>query len=119
MQHADPARPQCTYPPARSIVRDSGSRASCRSGYPDRATREQMDRQQHDPDQEQNPGNLDRHRVHSGQMQGAGNQADHQKHECLLEHGSLLSMESDVSRRVLWRRAGVLARTAERDRKPP
>jgi hypothetical protein len=37
------------------IVLDSSSRESCRSGYPDGAIREQMDRQQYDPDQEQNP----------------------------------------------------------------
>jgi hypothetical protein len=35
----------------RSVLRTS-SRESCRSGHPDRAIREQMDRQQHDPDQE-------------------------------------------------------------------
>src|SRR5713101_5012477 len=52
-----------------------------------------MDRDQDDPDQEQNPGNLDRDRGHPGEIQGAGNHADHQKHKCVVEHGSLLSME--------------------------
>jgi hypothetical protein len=35
-----------------------------------------MDRQQHDPDQKQNPGNLDRHSGHSGQIQGTGNDSN-------------------------------------------
>jgi hypothetical protein len=36
-----------------------------------------MDRDQHDPNQEQNPGNLDRDGRHPGEIQSAGNQADH------------------------------------------
>ena len=52
-----------------------------------------MDRNQHDPDQEQHPGNLDRNRGHPGEIQGAGNYTDHKEHQCILEHGSLLSME--------------------------
>jgi hypothetical protein len=36
-----------------------------------------MDRQQHDPDQEQNPGNLDRYRGYPGQIQDSGNKSNH------------------------------------------
>jgi len=36
-----------------------------------------MDRDQ-ESDQEQDPGNLDRDRGHPAEIQGAGNQADHQ-----------------------------------------
>jgi hypothetical protein len=36
-----------------------------------------MDRQQHDPDQEQNPGNLDRHCGYPGQIQDSGNESNH------------------------------------------
>ena len=92
IQHADYASARCTYLPARSVVLDSRSRESCRSGYPDGAICEQMDRQQHDPDQEQNPRNLDRHGGHSGQIQGAGNDSNHQEHQCVVQHIELLSI---------------------------
>jgi hypothetical protein len=39
-----------------------------------------MDRDQDDPDQEQNSGNLGRDRGHPGQIQSPGNQSNHQKH---------------------------------------
>jgi hypothetical protein len=39
-----------------------------------------MDHDQHDSDQEENPGNLDRDRGHPGEIQGAGNQTDHQEY---------------------------------------
>jgi len=92
VQHADHASARCTYLIGRSIVFDSRSRESCRSGYPDGAICEQMDRQQHDPDQEQNPRNLDRHGGHSGQIQGAGNDSNHQEHQCVVQHIELLSI---------------------------
>jgi hypothetical protein len=71
---------------------DSGSTEFFGSGYPDRAIREQMDRQQHDPDQEQNPGNLDRHRGHPGHIQNSGNNSNHQEHQCVVQHIVLLSI---------------------------
>ena len=54
-----------------------------------------MDRDQHDPDQEQNPRDLHRNRRHPSEVQGAGNHADHQQHQCVVEQGSLLSMECE------------------------
>jgi hypothetical protein len=59
---------------------DSGSTQFFGSGYPDGSIREQMDRQQHNADQEQNPGNLDRHRGHTGHIQGSGNDSHHQEY---------------------------------------
>ena len=48
--------------------------------HPRGAPREHMDRDQDDSDQEQDPRNLDRDRGDPGEIQGAGNQADHQEH---------------------------------------
>jgi hypothetical protein len=67
-----------------------GQPDSPRSLNPSAAPREQMDHDQHDSDHEQNPGNLNRDRGHSGEIQGTGNQADHQKHECKVEQATPL-----------------------------
>src|ERR1041384_3872329 len=59
----------------------SGSDESAdRSAGPDGAIREQVDHQQHDPDQEQDPGNLDRHRCYPCHIQSPGNQSNHQEY---------------------------------------
>jgi hypothetical protein len=75
-----------------------GQPDSPRSLNPSTTPGDQMDYDQHDSDHEQNPGNLDRDRCHSGKIQGTGNQADYQKHECKVEHGLLLSMKFDANK---------------------
>jgi hypothetical protein len=52
-----------------------------------------MDRKQHDSDQKQNPGNLDRHSGHPGQIQGPGNDSNDQEHQCVVQHVELLSIK--------------------------
>ena len=71
---------------------DPGSTEFFGSGYPDGAIREQMDRQQHDSDQEQNPGNLDCHRGYPGHIQCSGNDSNHQEHQCVVQHSVPLSI---------------------------
>jgi hypothetical protein len=61
-----------------------------------------MDRNQQDPDQEQNLGNLDRN-GHPGKIQGSGNHTDHS-----------FPWNAHVSRIVLWSMAGVLAASISR-----
>ena len=51
-----------------------------------------MNHQQHDPDQEQDPGNLNRHRGYPGQIQGSGNDSNHQEYQCVVQHIALLSI---------------------------
>jgi len=60
-----------------------------------------MDHDQHHSDHEQNPGNLDRDRCHPGEIQGTGDQTDHQKQECIVEHDLLLSMEFNANKSYL------------------
>jgi len=70
---------------------DSDSTEFCGSGYPDRATGEQMDRQQHDPDQKQNPRNLNCHCGHPRHIQGSSNDSNYQEHQRVVQHIMLLS----------------------------
>ena len=67
------------------------------SGHAIRADRpcDHMDRDQHDPDQEQNPKNPDCTRRHPDKIQSTGNHTDHQAHQCLVARGPLLSMECE------------------------
>jgi hypothetical protein len=78
----------------------SGQHAGTRSASrhprlrsPSGASRDHVDRDQDDPDQEQQPRHLDHHQGPLGKVQHSGPQADHQKCQCVVEYGSLLSME--------------------------
>jgi len=49
-----------------------------------------MDDQDHDADQEQDPGDLRRHRRYAEEAQGAGDEPHDQKHKCIVEHRTVL-----------------------------
>ena len=74
---------------------------STRLRNPSHASLEHINRSQHDPDHYQNRGNLERRRRCSDKIQGAGNQAEQHKQQCIVNHGSLLSRERRVNRVVL------------------